>query len=363
MRTLPGFDLLRLIAASAVVFSHAFLIADFNEDSEPFFKLTGQVIGVAGVYVFFVLSGFLISESAHRSKNLGKFAIRRAARILPAFLLCNFLVVLISGAFFAKNGALQFFSDLDTWKHLLRVFLFQDTGLYYNDIEFYPSQQSNNWLPHIANGVLWTIRLEITCYLFVALFSIILGIEGIFLAAVASLAVGFLYFFSHSYEVFWSSRYASDVLFVAPSFAAGILLNSFFRERQANGLMAALSSILLVCIFVAWDKWADNANYIFPFLIAYPVLWVGQQNRTIFTQYSRWGDPSYGIYLWGWPVTQILRGVDGPDWSGYSLTAIALPLTIALGYASWHYIEAPSLRFAKHYLGRSGKIVARPEAG
>lgn len=362
MKTLPGFDLLRLIAASAVVFSHAFLIADFTEDNEPFFKLTGQIIGVAGVYVFFVLSGFLISESAHRTKNLGKFAIRRAARILPAFLLCNFIVVIISGIFYARHGALDFFLDFSTWKHLMRVLLFQDTGLYYEKIEFYPSQQNNNWLPHIANGVLWTIRLEVTCYLFVAFFSIILRIKGIYLAATAILSVGLLYIFSNSYETIASSRYVSDVLFIAPSFAAGIILNSLFRRRLASGPFAALSSAVLVITFVTWNDWASNAHLVFPFLIAYPVFWLGQQNHAIFSYYSRWGDPSYGIYLWGWPVTQVLRGATGPDWTGYSLTAIALPITIVLGYASWHYLEAPTLRLAKHWIGRSDKVAARPGA-
>ena len=65
----PNFNALRLLAASAVVFSHAFLLATGSEETEPLHS-TGMTAGVYGVFVFFILSGFLVTESAKRSSGV-----------------------------------------------------------------------------------------------------------------------------------------------------------------------------------------------------------------------------------------------------------------------------------------------------
>src|SRR6266566_286008 len=64
-----NFDALRLIAALSVVFSHSFLIAEGSEANEPFIWLTGNqcILGLVGVFVFFVISGYLVTESWCRS--------------------------------------------------------------------------------------------------------------------------------------------------------------------------------------------------------------------------------------------------------------------------------------------------------
>ena len=61
----PGFDGLRLAAATSVLFSHAFLIAEGTDDSEPLRHLLGpgNIIGLYGVFTFFIISGFLLTRS------------------------------------------------------------------------------------------------------------------------------------------------------------------------------------------------------------------------------------------------------------------------------------------------------------
>jgi peptidoglycan/LPS O-acetylase OafA/YrhL len=58
-----NFDTIRLVAAASVIFSHAFLIADGHDKNEPFVRLTGAIIGVHGVFVFLIISGFLVTRS------------------------------------------------------------------------------------------------------------------------------------------------------------------------------------------------------------------------------------------------------------------------------------------------------------
>src|SRR5690348_17744391 len=93
-----NFDAVRLLAALSVVFSHSFLIAEGSEASEPFIWLTGNqcILGLVGVFVFFVISGYLVTESWVRSPMPGRFALRRFLRIYPGLavnvVLCAFVL-------------------------------------------------------------------------------------------------------------------------------------------------------------------------------------------------------------------------------------------------------------------------------
>ena len=88
-----NFDFLRLVAALSVVFSHSFLIAEGSEASEPFVRLTGNqcVLGLVGVFVFFIISGYLVTGSFLRHPDPGRFALKRVLRIFPG-LAVNLLV-------------------------------------------------------------------------------------------------------------------------------------------------------------------------------------------------------------------------------------------------------------------------------
>ncbi len=96
-RRANNFDALRLLAALSVVFSHSFLIAEGSEANEPFVWLTGNqcILGLVGVFVFFVISGYLVTESWCRSPAPGWFALRRGLRIYPGLIinvaLCAFV--------------------------------------------------------------------------------------------------------------------------------------------------------------------------------------------------------------------------------------------------------------------------------
>src|SRR5205085_1864808 len=77
-----NFDLLRLLAAASVIFSHAFLLAENSQDHDPLMMLTGQtVLGVVGVFVFFTISGYLITQSFEMTRSPVVFLAKRGLRI------------------------------------------------------------------------------------------------------------------------------------------------------------------------------------------------------------------------------------------------------------------------------------------
>src|SRR5690349_8642449 len=93
----PGFDGVRLIAATSVVFSHAFLISTGTEREEPFIRLLGSILGLYGVYTFFIISGFLLARSLAQDASVIRFAINRALRIYPGVVCCILITAFVIG--------------------------------------------------------------------------------------------------------------------------------------------------------------------------------------------------------------------------------------------------------------------------
>ena len=93
-----NFNLLRFLAATAVIFSHSYALTGHGME-EPLLQWSAGAtyFGVLGVTVFFIISGFLVSKSVER-KMVGAFAAARALRIFPALIAATLFSVLLAGA-------------------------------------------------------------------------------------------------------------------------------------------------------------------------------------------------------------------------------------------------------------------------
>ena len=133
-------------------------------------RTTGEILGVYAVHAFFILSGFLVTESAFRTPGAGRFLWKRALRIVPAFVVSTLAVALLVCPFFADRGGVAFVFPRDTVSHVLRTIFLVDKGLYFESAPFFQVAQ-DQWIPRFANGSIWTIRLEVFCYVLVAVLS------------------------------------------------------------------------------------------------------------------------------------------------------------------------------------------------
>ena len=86
---LGNFDTLRLVFAILVIFSHSFALGLGSIDREPLFRVTHTqfTFGNIGVLAFFVISGYLITQSWIRHASPVEYLQRRVARIYPAFIM------------------------------------------------------------------------------------------------------------------------------------------------------------------------------------------------------------------------------------------------------------------------------------
>ena len=98
--------------------------------------------------------------------------------------------------------------------------------------------------------------------------------------------------------------------------------------------------------FAAINPWGVGRGALFPVLLAYAVLVVAYHPRLRWRAFNRLGDYSYGLYIFSFPIQQILIAKLGAPVasSPVTLLAAAFPVTLALAALSWHVVEQPALR-------------------
>ena len=155
-----NFDLLRLVAALMVVVTHCYELSS-NLGIEPLYFISGGILRLStiGLYIFYFISGFLVTKSFERTKTITHFIYKRARRILPALIVAVIITALIIGPLFTTLPLLDYFKNANTWKYFITAtgffIQYQLPGVFNDTFHF----------DHGVNGSLWSIALELRLYL------------------------------------------------------------------------------------------------------------------------------------------------------------------------------------------------------
>ena len=336
-----NFDVLRFLFASLVVFSHSYPLGEGHELHEPLRKLTGQTtLGGLSVHCFFIISGFLIAASWDRRKDVGQFLKKRVLRIYPGFIIANMV-----GVFLVAPMATD--SAIGNAGVSLRQFAWDCMRL--QGTQLPDTLFPQNHL-HAVNGSIWSIAYEFWCYIGV----IILGLLPLFHRRsfvlglfVASLAVAFIFPTYHlewfgggilgkifGYPFFWAR--------LLPSYLAGVVAWRYKDKIVVSDRVAMFSAIALATSVPVANSW----SVMFPVCGAYLVLWAAFHPLFRLHGFSKYGDFSYGMYLYAFPIQQLLVMNNSGSMNPYVLFALAWPLSILAGMLSWYVVERPFLRRA-----------------
>jgi peptidoglycan/LPS O-acetylase OafA/YrhL len=337
-----NFDVIRLIAAASVIFSHAFLISDGNDKKEPFVQLTGNILGIYGVFVFLIISGFLVTNSLNTSISLQHFAWKRFLRIFPALCVCALVSALLIGPFFSELGVREYVSSWLGPKYIAKVMLLFDV-IKIPTVQFYANDEKG--LCFIINGSLWTIASEVYCYIILFLFAVV-GLVSLPLALLGLIIGSAMLEISLSRQ-FLGNQVALNLLYTLPSFCAGVAMY-FIHARFGLSRNIALSCLVGLGLIAP----TGQLIILFPLLAAYPLTYLSLSNSIRLGKATKFGDLSYGTYLYGWPVEQIVRSVVGTSLSGWAFFLISFPLAASCGWLSWHLVEKHALALKKWGLAR-----------
>lgn len=328
-----NFDFLRFFLASLVIFSHSYPLLQGNDSREPLILLTGGQLtaGTFAVDGFFLLSGFLITASFLQSSSFWSYLRKRVLRIFPGFiaacLACALLFAPLGAAHFSGYvravGWPSFFLNLP----LLHLHL--------------PQSFLQNPYPGAIDGSLWTIPYEFECYLFIG----VLGIFGllrktpVLAAFCASLALSTYDF----YFIAGEPSKALGVLLVGNRlltfFLAGSLAMQLFTagRLRLTGWGAVVSGALILVAALT-----QSLVLVLPFALTYLGLWFAFCVKSPLQRFGKHGDISYGVYLYAFPIEQLL--VHWLSLTPVLLFLLAFPITCVFAVGSWTFVERPFMR-------------------
>jgi peptidoglycan/LPS O-acetylase OafA/YrhL len=332
----PGFDRIRLIAATAVVLHHCSSYITENIAHDVLFRFSGGLVqfGLLAVYVFFAASGVLVAPGLLRGGDVAAFAVSRFLRIMPALLVTVVATAFVVGPALSSLGFGEYFRNPDTYRYLNNVTL--------RMVRTLPGVTLPGGGELTVNGALWTIHFEVLSYAALAgLFA--LGIlQRKRLCALAFLAV-----------------YAANALLWFTDGAYGLA-----PERLTVFLSLFVYFLAGACIFVFSEKIPYSATavaaaaaaatvslplgagiFTMPVLVPYIVACIGYSG--VLGREPLKSDYSYGIYL-SHPVVLAVLLVKFPSVDSFFVSsAIALSAALALAFASWRLVERPFLRMKK----------------
>ncbi len=167
-----NFLLIRLVAATLVIYGHGFALAALGSGQRDFFTqyLGYRYSGDVAVAVFFLISGFLVAGSLERSKSIVRFALARAMRLFPGLWVCVLVCALVMGPLITVQSQADYWSSPQTW-----TYVWSNASL--AEIQWLlPGVFEGNRYSPAVNGSLWTLPIEGSMYLYMGL----LGLLGIF---------------------------------------------------------------------------------------------------------------------------------------------------------------------------------------
>jgi peptidoglycan/LPS O-acetylase OafA/YrhL len=347
-------NFIRLILAASVIVAHAYILGGYAPD--PVFGVT--TIGGWAVTGFFCISGYLIMSSRLHN-NLSKYLGKRIARILPAYIVCILLIVVFFAplAHILNTGSLQgYLSTAPTPADFLLKNL--NLGMWVGQWSI-GDTLANTPMAGTWNGPIYTLFYEFSCYL-------IVGVMAIWAVFRKPKAVGALWLITSflaihidrmvgmtSFDPVTGHSVFVLMLRFVPLFLGGALVyllkDSLLKKLKFSGVLISIATIIFVNKVPGFAEY--SVGILSPF-ITYILLWLS----TAFPlgklgQLTSKHDISYGIYIYGWVIQQIIMVfvINGlvakpPMWLYIILSFIG---TAIFAILSWRFIEKPVLTKAK----------------
>ncbi|KQW45394.1 MULTISPECIES: acyltransferase [unclassified Roseateles] len=329
-----NFNVLRLALASLVIVSHAPELHDGDRHRELLTRVFGTLsFGELAVDCFFLLSGYLITQSWQRQPQVLAYLRNRVLRIFPAFAVASMVCALIVGplalastsAYWSEFSVLRFVKSLVT--------LFPPAT---------PPVFSGRPHPEL-NGAMWTIRWEFFCYVAVLATGVVAGARFKFVWTMTTVVVFSVWVAErlvHGLEPHLPYTYWEHPLWRLMScfFAGGCFY--LYRDHIAPTRRSVLLALTILSACMFWPHAAEPALIWFG---GYLLFALAHWHLPLLARLNNGPDLSYGIYLYGWPI-QNLASAYWPQANVWLMLPAVYVMAAGLAAASWFLIERPCLR-------------------
>lgn len=308
---------------------------------DPLYGLTkgAEDIGAIAVDGFFVLSGLLIARSFEDTASVGRFLWHRVLRIFPGFWVCLIAVSFLFApiVFVHERATLvgYFSSPNSPWTYLsANAFLVMNQ---YNIAGLLAKAP----VPLVFNRSLWTLQYEFYCYIMIGAlgaFAILGRRRNILLLPLA--AAFALFIFGSWVRGLQGVPTALRSMELYTFFTIGACAYLYRELVPMRGSIAAFSILIIVATLPT-----RIYALVLPIALSYLTLYTAM--KLPLRDFDKRRDFSYGIYIYAFPISQLLTayGVTGAGFAAYF--GVAYALSLAFAAASWYGIEKRALAW-KH---------------
>ncbi|MEJ7788645.1 MAG: acyltransferase [Thermoleophilaceae bacterium] len=344
-----SFDILRFAAATLVLLYHCYALSGGDDPVQP---LTGLTLGTLGVLTFFGISGYLVTRSWLHDSRVGPYLIKRGLRLMPGLMVAALLAAFVVGPLMSQLSLSAYLSDPTPYTYVVR----QLALITFNP--HLPGVFSDNPVPHVVNGSLWTIPLEACCYAAV----LVAGLLGVLrrpavLAALLAVVCVAMLVAAAPDDAHGKAPTGIDIflsgLRPCGAFLAGALLWVVHeRVPRHPALAAAAAALFLIPVSTNVHSAIDIVT------VPYLSVLAGSLRPGRLALLTGFGDVSYGVYIYAYPLQQAL--VDAfPGIVPGALFGASVPAAWFAGLLSWRLVEYPALRL-KRRLDSKGRTAPAP---
>lgn len=308
------------------------------------FSVPGFAAGFLGVDVFFVISGYLMTDIIMRNVqqrrfSLVEFYLARSRRIIPALAaLCLILLLIGYWILIPKDYELL-------GKHVAASIGFISNEVYLSESGYFNALSHEKLLLHT-----WSLSVEWQFYLIFPLIVLALAKLGSNFVKIGLVVLmfGSAFFAMNSLSTTPDEGYFRFYSRVWEMMLGGMVVLFPFKVMKGYDKVLFLFMLsLLAGSMLLIDKSTPWPGYmaLLPTIATAGLLYASNQTSVLFNNpFMQWiGTRSYSIYLWHWPVSSLLVLAGLSQRLEFQLAGIGLSLFA--GHISYKIIEQPAGRF------------------
>jgi len=330
------FDFLRMFFAFNILLAHLSVLSQ-NSSLVFILKWVSAHLSIQG---FFVISGFLVSKSYLNTDTLKKYFIKRIKRIIPAYAIV-ILLAAIGFSVLSTYSLSDYYLNSQWFKYIgwNLVFLnFMQPCL--------PGLFEHHHLECAVNGSLWTLKVEEGFYLVLpVIFFIISRLKNTWIVLIVLYisSILFMYLMEDvlAYPLIAKQLPGYICYFVT---GTGLYLGfEFFIKHQLLLFLVAVSLLIISYIYPL------KIDFLFPASFGTLVI-LSAYNIPFLNHFGKYGDFTYGLYIYHYPIIQTFRELDLFDrYNPFVMSGVIILLSIIFALLSWFLVE-------KRFLDRYHKV-------
>lgn len=338
-------NIIRFIAALIVILEHSYPLSGALQSVDPLYRLTGQTSsGNLAVCIFFFFSGFLINRSVHRGRGSLSFFRDRCLRIIPSLAVVVILCAFVLGPCITTYSLTEYLTNAETYRYLLNITVVAPKY-------HLPGVFETNLSGSSVNGSLWTLRLEVLCYIV----CYVLWKTGLSEQKRAKYLIPpfLVAYFASCYVVFVAAPAVQAALRACGMFYCGMIYYTY-RESIRIDHMLALLCVAGVVISTAVHLYDIGLLLCLPYVLVY----LAFGTKLKWSSFGAKAEISYGIYLCAYPIQQTIILLFGGSMSPWLNFLITLPIAVLCGLLLNIFVETPITRkFKKEPVNPPGALV------